>query len=113
MSTPGVNLYGSDPALLSPLAARLLEKGWLKWVIALAASLGAILEVIDTVIANVALPNIRGNLAATLSEAGWISTSYACANVVIIPLSAWLGYRFGASSGIATPDATSRCDPSR
>ncbi|QUE53281.1 DHA2 family efflux MFS transporter permease subunit [Luteolibacter ambystomatis] len=67
----------------------------LKWVIALAASLGAILEVIDTVITNVALPDIRGNLGATLSEAGWISTSYACANVVIIPLSAWLGYRFG------------------
>lgn len=95
MSEAATQLYGSDPALLSPLAARLLEKGWLKWVIALAASLGAILEVIDTVIANVALPNIRGNLGATLSEAGWISTSYACANVVIIPLSAWLGYRFG------------------
>ena len=88
-------LYGSDPALLSPLARRLLERGILKWAITLAASLGAILEVIDTVITNVALPDIRGNLGATLSEAGWVSTSYACANVVIIPLSAWLGYRFG------------------
>ncbi|MBK1815600.1 DHA2 family efflux MFS transporter permease subunit [Luteolibacter yonseiensis] len=67
----------------------------LKWVISLTASLAAILEVIDTVITNVALPDIRGNLGASLSEAGWISTSYACANVVIIPLSAWLGYRFG------------------
>ena len=88
-------LYGSDPALLSPLAARLLERGLLKWAIVFAASLGAILEVIDTVITNVALPDIRGNLGATLSEAGWVSTSYACANVVVIPLSAWLGYRFG------------------
>src|SRR5271156_4522333 len=88
-------LYGSDPAYLSPLARRLLERGILKWAITLAASLGAILEVIDTVITNVALPDIRGNLGATLSEAGWVSTSYACANVVIIPLSAWLGYRFG------------------
>src|SRR5580698_1582439 len=88
-------LYGSDPAYLSPMAARLLDRGILKWMIALAASLGAILEVIDTVITNVALPDIRGNLGATLSEAGWVSTSYACANVVIIPLSAWLGYRFG------------------
>ncbi len=88
-------LYGADPALLSPLAARLLERGVLKWCIALAGSLGAILEVIDTVITNVALPDIRGNLGATLAEAGWVSTSYACANVVIIPLSAWLGYRFG------------------
>jgi DHA2 family multidrug resistance protein len=97
MNTTGAAsaLYGSDPALLSPFAARLLRRGLLKWAIALAGSLGAILEVIDTVITNVALPFIRGNLGATLSEAGWISTSYSCANVVIIPLSAWLGYRFG------------------
>jgi DHA2 family multidrug resistance protein len=88
-------LYGSDPSLLSPLAARLLDKGVLKWAISLTASLGAILEVIDTVITNVALADIRGNLGASLAEAGWVSTSYACANVVIIPLSAWLGYRFG------------------
>ena len=88
-------LYGSDPGLLWPLAARLLDRGVLKWVIALSVSLGAILEVIDTVIVNVALPDMRGNLGATLSEAGWVSTSYACANVVIIPLSAWLGDRFG------------------
>src|SRR5271163_2506218 len=88
-------LYGADRSLLSPMAARLLDRGLLKWAITLAASLGAILEVIDTVITNVALPDIRGNLGATLSEAGWVSTSYACANVVIIPLSAWLGYRFG------------------
>ena len=95
MSDCDTVLYGSDSALLSPLAARLLDKGVLKWAISLTASLGAILEVIDTVITNVALTDIRGNLGATLSEAGWVSTSYACANVVIIPLSAWLGYRFG------------------
>ena len=88
-------LYGSDPRLLGPLAARLLQRGTLKWIITLSASLGAILEVIDTSITNVALPNIQGNLGATLSEAGWVSTAYACANVVIIPLSAWLGDRFG------------------
>ena len=88
-------LYGANPRLLGPLAARLLERGTLKWIITLAASLGAILEVIDTSITNVALPDIRGNLGATLSEAGWVSTAYACANVIIIPLSAWLGERFG------------------
>ncbi len=95
MSAAAPALYGADPARLSPLARTLLKKGWLKWVIALSASLGAILEVIDTVITNVALVDIRANLGASLSEAGWVSTSYACANVVIIPLSAWLGYRFG------------------
>ncbi len=88
-------LYGSDPSLLSPAAAALAKKNRLKWAIALTVALGAMLEVIDTSIVNVALPDIRGNLGATLSEAGWVSTGYACANVIIIPLSAWLGGRFG------------------
>jgi DHA2 family multidrug resistance protein len=95
MSKPISGLYGSDPRLLSPLAARLARRGTLKWVIAITAALGAILEVIDTSIVNVAMPDIQGNLGATLSEVGWISTGYACANVVMIPLTAWLSDRFG------------------
>jgi MFS transporter, DHA2 family, multidrug resistance protein len=88
-------LYGSDESLLSPVAAALARKGTLKWVIAITAALGAILEIIDTSIVNVAMPEIQGNLGATLSEAGWVSTGYACANVVMIPLAAWLSDRFG------------------
>ena len=95
MSAKAHALYGSDRSLLSPGAAKLLDRGVLKWVIANTAALGAILEVIDTSIVNVALPDIQGNLGATLSEAGWVSTGYACANVVIIPLTAWLSNRFG------------------
>jgi DHA2 family multidrug resistance protein len=72
-----------------------LKPGWWKWMIALAASLGAILEVIDTSIVNVALTDMQGNLGATLSEIGWVVTGYAVANVVMIPLSAWLGDYFG------------------
>lgn len=71
------------------------KPGWWKWLIALTASLGAILEVIDTSIVNVALPEMQGNLGATLSEIGWVVTGYAVANVVVIPLSAWLGDYFG------------------
>jgi DHA2 family multidrug resistance protein len=88
-------LYGSDVSLLSPTAAALARKGTLKWVIAITAALGAILEIIDTSIVNVAMPEIQGSLGATLSEAGWVSTGYACANVVMIPLAAWLSDRFG------------------
>lgn len=95
MAAAQPGLYGSDLSLLAPLAARLARRGVLKWFIAITASLGALLEVIDTSIVNVALPDIQGNLGSTLSEAGWVSTGYACANVVIIPLTAWLGYRFG------------------
>jgi DHA2 family multidrug resistance protein len=95
MAAARPGLYGSDLTRLSPFAAALARKDMLKWVIAITAALGAILEVIDTSIVNVALPQIQGNLGATLSEAGWISTGYACANVVMIPLTAWLSNRFG------------------
>jgi DHA2 family multidrug resistance protein len=79
----------------SPLARRAAEQGWIKWAIAITVALGAILEVIDVSIVNVALPHMQGNLGATLSEIGWVITGYSMANVVIIPLTAWLDDRFG------------------
>ncbi|MDF5713396.1 MAG: DHA2 family efflux MFS transporter permease subunit [Rhizonema sp. NSF051] len=66
-----------------------------KWAIAITASLGAILEVIDTSIVNVALTDIQASLGATVTEVGWVVTSYAIANVILIPLTAWLGDYFG------------------
>jgi DHA2 family multidrug resistance protein len=80
---------------MSSLARRAAEQGWLKWAIVITASFAAILEVVDVSIVNVALPYMQGNLGATLSEIGWVSTSYSIANVIVIPLSAWLGLRFG------------------
>ncbi|HEY0255918.1 MAG TPA: DHA2 family efflux MFS transporter permease subunit, partial [Candidatus Methylacidiphilales bacterium] len=80
---------------LSNLAQRAQEQGWLKWAIVVAASFASLLQVIDTSIVNVALPYMQGNLGATLTEIGWVSTAYSIANVIIIPLSAWLGLRFG------------------
>ncbi|WP_353673319.1 DHA2 family efflux MFS transporter permease subunit [Synechocystis sp. LKSZ1] len=62
------------------------------------ASLGAILEVIDTSIVNVALTDMQATLGATVTEIGWVVTGYAIANVVLIPLSAWLGDVFGKKS---------------
>ncbi|HLO87845.1 MAG TPA: DHA2 family efflux MFS transporter permease subunit [Nostocaceae cyanobacterium] len=70
-------------------------QGSLKWAIAFTAALGAILEVIDTSIVNVALTEIQATLGATVSEIGWVVTGYAIANVILIPLSAWLGDFFG------------------
>jgi MFS transporter, DHA2 family, multidrug resistance protein len=67
----------------------------IRWLIAVAVSLGALLEVVDTSIVNVALPHIQGNLGATFSEVGWVITSYSIANGIMIPLSAWLGNVFG------------------
>jgi len=70
-------------------------QGSLKWAIAFTVSLGAILEVIDTSIVNVALKDMQASLGATISEIGWVITGYAIANVILIPLSAWLGDYFG------------------
>ncbi len=78
------------------LEKKIAEHGEIiRWLIAVAVSLGALLEVIDTSIVNVALPHIQGNLGATLSEVGWVITAYAIANTIMIPLSAWLGVAFG------------------
>jgi MFS transporter, DHA2 family, multidrug resistance protein len=70
-------------------------QGYLKWAIAFTASLGAILEVIDTSIVNVALTDMQASLGATVSEVGWVVSGYGIANVIVIPLSAWLGDYFG------------------
>jgi DHA2 family multidrug resistance protein len=66
-----------------------------KWLIALAAMLATIMEVIDTTIANVALLHIRGSLSAGVDEAAWVLTSYIVANAIIIPLTGWCGAYFG------------------
>lgn len=71
------------------------EHPYLKWIVAITAAVGAMLEVVDTSIVNVALKEMQGNLGATLSEIGWVVTSYGIANAVMIPLSAWLGDYFG------------------
>ena len=67
-----------------------------QWAVILTASIGAMLEVIDTSITNVALINIQANLGATLAEVGWVVTGYAMASVIMIPLSGWLSEAIGA-----------------
>ena len=71
------------------------EHGFRKWIITITVIVASLLELIDTTIVNVALPKIMGNLGATLEDAGWIVTGYAVANVIILPMSGWLGDRFG------------------
>jgi MFS transporter, DHA2 family, multidrug resistance protein len=66
-----------------------------KWAIAIAVALGALMEIIDTSIVNVALTEMQASLGATLTQMSWVVSSYAIANVIILPLSAWLGHRFG------------------
>ena len=60
------------------------------WIIALTVTLATFMEVLDTSIANVALPHIAGSLGASEDEATWVLTSYLVANAVILPASAYL-----------------------
>ncbi|HZO81207.1 MAG TPA: DHA2 family efflux MFS transporter permease subunit [Candidatus Binataceae bacterium] len=66
-----------------------------KWLVALAAMLATVMEVLDTTIANVALDHIRGGLAAGVDEATWVLTSYIVSNAIVIPLTGWFGNYFG------------------
>lgn len=58
-------------------------------------TIASFMEVLDTGIANVSLPNIAGNLSATTEEASWVISSYLIANAVVVPLSGWLATYFG------------------
>src|SRR5438477_9627065 len=71
------------------------EHGFRKWIITVTVILAALLELIDTTVVNVSLPQIMGNLGATLEDAGWVVTAYAVANVIILPMSGWLSNRYG------------------
>lgn len=61
-----------------------------QWLIALTVTLATFMEVLDTSIANVALPHIAGSLGASQDEATWVITSYLVANAIILPASAYL-----------------------
>ena len=65
------------------------------WAVALTVTIATFMEVMDTSIANVALPHIAGSLSAGQDESTWVLTSYLIANAVILPISAWLSTRFG------------------
>jgi DHA2 family multidrug resistance protein len=65
------------------------------WVIAVAVSLAAFMEVLDTAIANVALPHIAGSVGASNDESTWVLTSYLVANAIVLPITGWLVGLFG------------------
>src|SRR5258707_10169478 len=59
------------------------------WLIAATVALAAFMEVLDTSIANVALPHIAGDLGASASQGTWVLTSYLVSNAIILPVGAW------------------------
>jgi MFS transporter, DHA2 family, multidrug resistance protein len=65
------------------------------WLIAVVVALAAFMEVLDTSIANVALPHIAGNLGASNDQSTWVLTSYLVSNAIVLPISGWLASLFG------------------
>ena len=59
------------------------------WLIAATVALAAFMEVLDTSIANVALPHISGNLGASQDQGTWVLTSYLVSNAIVLPLGGW------------------------
>ncbi|ANC03746.1 MULTISPECIES: DHA2 family efflux MFS transporter permease subunit [Pseudomonas] len=58
-------------------------------------SLATFMQVLDTTIANVALPTISGNLGVSYEQGTWVITSFAVSNAIALPLTGWLSRRFG------------------
>lgn len=65
------------------------------WLIALTVTLASFMEVLDTSIANVALPHIAGGMSASEDEATWVLTSYLVSNAIVLPLSGWFSLLLG------------------
>src|SRR5215475_12091135 len=76
-------------------AAYQQEVNQYRWIILLGLITAAIMEVLDTTIINVALPQMAGNLGATMQEIAWVSTGYILSNVVVLPMTAFLTSTFG------------------
>ncbi|SRR5579871_340605 len=65
------------------------------WIIAVVVTMATFMEVLDTSIANVALPHIAGNLSAGTDESTWVLTSYLVSNAIVLPLSGWISSIIG------------------
>src|ERR1035438_10481903 len=65
------------------------------WIIAGSVMLATFMVVLDSSVANVALPHIAGNLSASTDESTWVLTSYLVSNAIMLPASGWIARRIG------------------
>lgn len=90
-TTPDLNSIPASRSAVSRPAAPAFNP----WIIALTVTLATFMEILDTSIANVALPHISGSLGAGQDESTWVLTSYLVANAIILPMSSWLSLIVG------------------
>lgn len=84
---------GNTPVMVLPVA--------LRSIVTIAVMMATIMEILDTTIVNVALPDMMGNLGVTLDQVGWVATGYIVANVIVLPLTGWLSDYFGRKKYLA------------
>ena len=89
---PEATALAEEPAASAPVAWR---PKYNPWLIAVVVALAAFMEVLDTSIANVALPYIAGNLGASNDQSTWVLTSYLVSNAVVLPISGWFASVLG------------------
>ena len=85
----------SSQALSLPLEQVVWRPKVNPWAIAITVSMAAFIEILDTTVANVALPYIAGGLGASYDDSTWVLTSYLAANAIILPMSGWLAEIIG------------------
>lgn len=71
------------------------EVGFKKWIITATLIFSTLMELIDATVVNVAMPHMMGNLGVSFDNIGWVITSYSVAIIMVLPISGWLGRRFG------------------
>jgi DHA2 family multidrug resistance protein len=91
--SPGQSKTANSKTVKNPNIAANDHANWKPrvnpWLIAMTVALAAFMEVLDTSIANVALPHISGDLGASTNEGTWVLTSYLVANAIVLPLGGW------------------------
>jgi MFS transporter, DHA2 family, multidrug resistance protein len=93
MAVPAARPARSAPRAATPAGEAQADLH--RWLILLGLITAAIMEVLDTTIVNVSLPQMAGNLGATTTEIAWVSTGYILSNVVVLPMTAFLTATFG------------------
>ena len=99
VSSPAIRDTAVAPAPRAVEAESEVEE--YRWLILLGLITAAIMEVLDTTIINVALPQMAGNLGATIQEIAWVSTGYILSNVVVLPMTAFFTATFGRKNYLA------------
>src|SRR6476469_6639534 len=71
------------------------EQGLRLRILNLALGLGTFIQILDSSIANVAIPYIAGNLSVSADQGTWVITSFSASNAIVLPLTGWLSDYFG------------------